>query len=96
MSIPPEVRESFPFHNASITKITEIKISTQVSVNRLPLTLNGLITEDIPSTKNILKMLLPIRLPRAIPASPFLAAEIDVVSSGSEVPIATIVKPTNA
>ena len=35
-------------------------------------------------------------LPIAIDASPFKAAVIDVTSSGSDVPIATIVKPTSA
>ena len=41
-------------------------------------------------------MLLPITLPRAMPGLPFTAAVIDVASSGSDVPAATIVKPIMA
>ena len=38
-------------------------------------------------------MLEPITLPIAMSLSPFLAATTDVTSSGSDVPIATIVRP---
>ena len=47
----------------------------------------------VPSTNNMLKTLLPTIFPIAISACPFLAAVIDVISSGSEVPKATIVRP---
>ena len=47
-----------------------------------------------PSTKNILKSPDPIMLPIAISLSPLRAAVIDVTSSGSDVPTATIVSPT--
>ena len=48
-----------------------------------------------PSTNRILKMFDPITLPITSWFSPFLKAVIDVTSSGKDVPIATIVKPTN-
>jgi hypothetical protein len=41
----------------------------------------------------MLKILLPTTLPIARSLSPFHVAIIDVISSGSEVPIATIVRP---
>ena len=46
-----------------------------------------------PSTKNILKRLLPITFPIAISGFFFNAATIDVASSGREVPPATSVSP---
>ena len=45
-----------------------------------------------PSTIQILKMLLPMMLPTRISVSLFLAALIVVISSGKEVPSATIVR----
>ena len=48
-----------------------------------------------PSTNKILKMFEPITLPITNWFSPFLKAVSDVTSSGQEVPIATMVKPTN-
>ena len=53
----------------------------------------GLISADVPSTKRILKILEPTMLPIARSASPFLAADSEVTSSGREVPNATIVSP---
>ena len=46
-----------------------------------------------PSTRRILNMLEPITFPSAISTSSFLAATIDVTSSGRLVPSATIVSP---
>ena len=54
----------------------------------------GVSTEEIPRMNIILKMHDPTALPNAIPESPFFAATMEVMSSGSEVPIATIVSPT--
>ena len=51
--------------------------------------------EEIPTTKRMLKMLLPTMFPIAISALCFLAAETDVKSSGRDVPRATIVRPMN-
>ena len=56
----------------------------------------GKIVADIPNTNKILKIFDPNTLPKAISFSPFLAATKEVTSSGKEVPIATIVNPTNA
>lgn len=53
----------------------------------------GVITDDKPSTNKMLNMFEPITLPIAISLSPFLAATIEVTSSGRDVPIATIVRP---
>ncbi len=55
----------------------------------------GQISETLPTTNKILKILLPTILPIAISALSFLAATTDVTSSGSEVPKATTVKPIN-
>ena len=54
----------------------------------------GCTTEATPSTKKMLKRLLPMTLPRAIAVSPFLAAMTEVMSSGNDVPIATMVTAT--
>lgn len=55
----------------------------------------GLIADAIPSTINMLNTLEPMAFPSAISTSFFLAATIDVTSSGSDVPIETIVSPIN-
>ena len=55
---------------------------------------NGFTVAEIPNTNRILKILEPITLPSAISFSPFLAATTLVTNSGSDVPTATIVKPT--
>ena len=47
-----------------------------------------------PITKKILKILLPTTFPIAMAELPFLAATIEVASSGRDVPAATKVKPT--
>ena len=52
----------------------------------------GLIADAIPSTMRKLNILEPMALPSAISTSFFLAATIDVTSSGSDVPIATTVR----
>ena len=48
-----------------------------------------------PSTNKMLKMFDPITFPITNWFSPFFKAVIDVTSSGKEVPIATMVKPTS-
>ena len=53
------------------------------------------ISPEIPTINNILKMLLPTILPIAISALPFLAAVTDVNNSGRDVPKATTVSPMN-
>ena len=54
----------------------------------------GLIADEIPRTIRILKILDPTAFPTAISTSFFLAATTEVTSSGSEVPIDTMVSPT--
>ena len=53
----------------------------------------GLIADAIPSTISMLNTFEPIALPSAISTSFFLAATIEVTSSGRDVPIETIVSP---
>ena len=50
----------------------------------------GLIADAMPSTIRMLKILEPIALPSAISTSFFLAATIEVTSSGREVPMETM------
>lgn len=47
----------------------------------------------MPTTASVLKRLEPMTLPRAMSCSPFRAAITDDANSGSEVPIATMVRP---
>ena len=68
-------------------------ISTHRSMIFSVIMLIGLIADAIPSTINILNILEPIAFPSAISTSFFLAATMDVTSSGSDVPIETIVSP---
>ncbi len=55
----------------------------------------GVINAEVPTTKRILKILLPTILPTAISALPLIAAVTLVTSSGREVPKATMVRPIN-
>ncbi len=55
---------------------------------------SGEMVDVIPNTMNMLKILLPITLPTASPGFPLMAATTEVASSGSDVPIATMVSPT--
>ena len=54
---------------------------------------SGEITADVPRIKRILNIFEPIAFPRASALSPFRVATMEVTSSGSDVPIATIVRP---
>lgn len=67
------------------------------SVNKsklvIPLRRSGVMLALHPSTKKILKRLLPITFPMAISGFFFSAATMDVASSGREVPAATSVRP---
>ena len=74
---------------------TVTKIINTTSINILELNGIALIELLAPSTNKILKMFEPITLPITIWFSPFFKAVSEVTSSGKEVPIATIVKPTN-
>lgn len=55
----------------------------------------GVRLEVAPRMNMMLNRQDPTALPNAIPESPFWAATMDVISSGREVPIATIVRPTS-
>ena len=55
---------------------------------------NGRMSAEQPTTTRVLKMLLPMTLERASSLLPASEAVTETLSSGSEVPSATIVKPT--
>ena len=65
-----------------------------VSMKATKLIAIGWIIAANPSTSNILNIFEPITFPIAISVSPFLTAITEVTNSGSDVPIATIVRPT--
>lgn len=65
------------------------------STIKLELKVIGEITLLKPKINNKLKMLDPITLPITKSTSPFRTALTEVTNSGREVPIETIVKPTN-
>ncbi|MEM6655215.1 MAG: hypothetical protein AAF596_05370 [Planctomycetota bacterium] len=54
---------------------------------------SGATIDDMPSTPSTLRMLLPTTLPTARSRFPLRTAASDAASSGSEVPIATTVRP---
>ncbi len=72
---------------------TPHRIATTVSITNLLSNGTGQMRATVPTTKSILKILLPTIFPIAIPAFPLRAAETDVTSSGRDVPNATIVSP---
>ena len=55
--------------------------------------MSGLITAPSPIIKKRFRMQEPMRLPIAKPSVPFSVAVMDVINSGSAVPMPTIVKP---
>ena len=91
--IPSVLEISFfvaPKNHTTIENTT----NTTISIIFSPINCNGLIADAIPSTIRILKIFEPIAFPTAISTSFFLAATMDVTSSGRDVPIETIVNPT--
>lgn len=58
------------------------------------LTLTPAIAADIPTIESTLKMLLPTIFPILKSRCFFFAATTDVINSGNDVPMATIVRPT--
>ena len=71
-------------------------ISTSRSICVMPCSERGVTVAEQPSTKKMLKRLLPTTLPMAISGFFFRAATMLVANSGSEVPPATMVKPMTA
>ena len=61
---------------------------------RILSTVNVPTNAETPTTANILKILLPITLPKDIALVPANAEVIETAASGALVPNATIVKPT--
>ena len=69
-------------------------IIRKMSVKIFESTVNGWIVAEVPSTKKMLKILLPMIFPNAMSTCFFNAAVMEVTNSGRDVPTATIVKPT--
>ena len=84
---------SFFFDHANIHTTTLITTRIAMSIRFSVTNATGLIAPATPNTRRILKMLEPMTFPNAISTSFFLAATIDVTSSGRLVPSATIVSP---
>ena len=83
------------FVHAIIHTMSENTTSTIISMIFSCMNAIGLMADAIPSTMSMLKMHEPTAFPSAISTSFFLAATIDVTSSGSDVPIDTMVSPTS-
>ena len=73
-------------------KIVAIIVNILTKINLLSIAI-GFINAGIAITNNILNILVPIILPRAISPSFLHEAIIDVISSGRDVQIDTIVNP---
>ena len=94
-SILPKYNFSFFPLNIKIPSSIDTPIKNIISINRAEEITIGLILEETPNINNILNILDPRTFPIAISFSPFVAAIIEVTNSGRDVPIATIVNPTN-
>ena len=99
INIPTRIIPSFLSNLFCVLPNTKHKIVIntikQISTSIFELKVIGLIVLLNPSMNNKLKMFEPITLPITNWFSSFLRAVKDVTSSGSEVPTATMVKPTN-
>ena len=73
-----------------VVKTNKIKVSIRIVEE----TLIGVISPTEPKINAMLKMLEPIKFPTASSVSPLTEAMTLVASSGRDVPIATMVRPT--
>ena len=92
--IPPNLERRFLGRQNNNNKITETVETIASNLNAL-WNGTGIIIPESPTTKRMLKILLPTIFPTAISEFFFIAAVTDVNNSGSEVPKATIVNPIN-
>ena len=94
ITIPPLLVSflSFP-NNTLINKSTAVAIHTILSILKPDAYTTGVIIAVVPTTNKTLKILLPTILPTAISDLPLIPAVTEVMSSGRDVPNATIVKP---
>lgn len=90
----PSILEILYLVLARIITRTVTPIISHTSENIFESTVKGLMAAEVPKMKKMLKILLPMIFPRAMSTCFFKAAVTEVTSSGSEVPTATIVKPT--
>ena len=92
----PIHRPTFFVFAIGINVASIIIIKIPISYKYVLLIFIGSIADDVPKMSRMLKILEPTTLPTAISLSPFFAATIEVTSSGSDVPKATIVSPIMA
>ena len=85
--------DAFPEKDTEQPKQDAGPTSTHKSKLVMPVRRSGVMEAEQPSTKNILKRLLPMTFPMAISGFFFKAATMEVASSGNEVPPATSVRP---
>ena len=85
--------DAFPEKDTEQPKQELAPTSTHKSKLVMPVRRSGVMEAEQPSTKNILKRLLPMTFPMAISGFFFKAATMEVASSGSDVPPATSVRP---
>ena len=81
---------------AKIQKRSEAPQSARRSTLPMDPNGSGRMTAAVPRMKNALNMHDPMTLPMASPGRPLIAATIDAASSGSDVPMATMVSPMRA
>ena len=90
-----------PSHRSTVSLVLEKSHSTSIettmvrmSMMLMPLICIGQMTAVEPRMARVLNTLLPMTLPMAMAELPFFAATTLVANSGSEVPPATMVRPT--
>lgn len=89
---PPNLERRF-FGKQKSNKATTDPNATKVSIRKASAKGTGIIILESPTTKRMLKRLLPMMFPMAISQFFLEAATTEVNNSGKEVPKATIVNP---
>ena len=92
--IPPNLERRFLGRQNNNNKITETVETIASNLNAF-WNGTGIIIPESPTTKRMLKILLPTIFPTAISEFFFIAAVTEVNNSGKDVPKATIVNPMN-
>ena len=96
-SIPtPQIMSMWPVTIMMVNRMDEIIIIIMSRMMSLGFADKVATKAVTPMTSRMLAMLEPMTLPSAMPAEPFRLAFTDMTSSGSDVPNATIVKPTTS
>ena len=96
ISIPPSIRDISPSNKNKIKKVADpnmkCKSMKMYSLPNCKLRLETIVAT--PRIKNILEILAPSTFPITISEWPWAEAMMPDISSGKEVPIATITTPT--